>query len=413
MTKTKKLTNILFYGDYDCTTGFGNVSKEIISRLSKEKSYKFVVFATNNFADKEYAVSDNVMVIPAYLNGENKKDVLYRKEFLSLLFSNPFDILICLNDLEVFSQMEKNLKELKLEKAKKNLPNFKSILYFPIDSEPKSSNFSVLSFFNEIFTYTDYAKGFISLYDEKLSKKVKVVNHGVDTNAFYPLNEAKKKEIKERMFGRSDVFVFGSVNRNSARKDISSLLLGFAQFKNTSPVDAILYLHCNPLDHFGVNLIELCNRLMLEIDKDVYFPNGFSENKGFSVERLNEVYNAFDCFITTTTAEGWGLSVTEAMATKTLVVMPKHTSLVEIGDNGNNCLSFLFGQSCVFANDGTNIRTLTNPNEVSSLMGIVYNLNEKEKIDIDAIIDRAYNHVKKYKWENVAHEFKLKIEKLK
>ena len=31
------MKNILFYGDYDCTTGFGNVSKELVNEFSKEK----------------------------------------------------------------------------------------------------------------------------------------------------------------------------------------------------------------------------------------------------------------------------------------------------------------------------------------------------------------------------------------
>jgi glycosyltransferase involved in cell wall biosynthesis len=144
-------------------------------------------------------------------------------------------------------------------------------------------------------------------------------------------------------------------------------------------------------------------------------PKEYSENKGFSTEELNKIYNSFDCFITTTTSEGWGLTITEAMATKTLVVCPKHTSLTEITDNGANTLNFMFSQQTVFVNDFEKIRFTTNPLEVKTLCEVVYGLKNDEQELQDQVkvkVENAYKKVSGMKWEGIAKRFKVLIDKL-
>ena len=215
--------------------------------------------------------------------------------------------------------------------------------------------------------------------------------------------------------GDAETYLFGTVNRNSARKDLASLILGFATFKHHNQVKAVLYLHCNPIDPSGININRLCERVGLKVGVDVLFPKDFSENKGCDNKQLNRIYNAFNCFITTTTAEGWGLTVTEAMATKTLVICPKHTSLTEITNNGDLTLNFMFLQHSVFVNDFEKIRFTCNPNEVNTLLGVAYNLiNDEEELQfmVAEKIQRAYDKVKGMTWEIIAKQFKVKIDKL-
>jgi glycosyltransferase involved in cell wall biosynthesis len=414
-TKKDKIINVLFFGDFNCTTGFGNVSKQLVDNWSKDKKLKLTIFAINDFSEKAYQYADNVMVIPALSTSETKKDVYCRIEFLNLLYQNDFDVVFCLNDIEIFNEMGEHLQNVKSEKRKKNKPNFKSIVYFPIDSEPRLNDLKILSFFDEVVTYTEYAKGVMKpLVSETQFKKIKVIPHGCDTTNFFPLNDFEKSKLKEEKFG-ADKFVFGSVNRNSARKDLASLIIGFAMFKHKNQADAILYLHCNPLDPSGINVYRLCERVGLEVGKDVIVPTDFNENKGFSESELNKIYNSFDCFITTTTAEGWGLTITEAMATKTLVICPKHTSLAEISDNGLNTLNFMFDQQSVFVNDFEKIRFTTNPKEVVTLLEVVYGLHkepEELKDMVKAKIENAYKKVSGMKWETIAKKFKDIIYKL-
>jgi predicted Ser/Thr protein kinase len=75
----------------------------------------------------------------------------------------------------------------------------------------------------------------------------------------------------------------------------------------------------------------------------------------------------------------------------------------------------MFNQASVYVNDFEKIRFTTNPNEVTNLLGIVYNLkNDEEDVQIIAQekIERAYEKVKDMKWEVIAKQFKDKIDKL-
>lgn len=414
--KQEKIKNVLLYSDFGCTTGFGTVAKELVDEWAKDQSTRIVIFAINDFAEKPYDYLPNVKVIPALSTSKEKKDVYCRIEFLSLLYQNDFDVVFCLNDIEIFNEMGEHFKKVKTEKLKNNKPNFKSVVYFPIDSEPRPSDVKIVSFFDEVITYTEYAKAVMKpLLSDAEFKKVKVIPHGCNTTDFYPFSQEDKLKAKKEIFGSEEVYVFGSVNRNSARKDLATLIIGFALFKHSSQANAVLYLHCNPIDPSGINIYRLCERVGLDIGKDVIVPKDFSENKGFDVEELNKIYNSFDCFITTTTSEGWGLTITEAMATKTLVICPKHTSLAEITDNGLNTLNFMFQQQAVFVNDFEKIRFISNPSEVSTLLGVAYNLkNDPEELQdqVKAKIENAYNKVVGMKWSGIAKKFKTIIDKL-
>lgn len=407
--KTDKPVNLLFYGDFNCTTGFGNVSKQLIDNWSKNKNFNIVILAINDLSKTPYNYQPNVLVIPCLVADENK-DSYARLELLKTLYSETFDVFFALNDIEVLNSMTEHLANVKKERAKANKKKTKFVLYTPIDSEPRPSDCEVLNLFDEVITYTEYGKAVLKpLVSESIWKKIKVIPHGIDTEVFYPIeNYDEISETKKQIFGRDDVFVFGSVNRNSARKDLGTLMIGFAMFKHTSQVDAVLYLHCNPKDKMGIDCYRLSERLGLEVGKDIFFPKDFNENNGISESELNKIYNAFDCFITTTTSEGFGLTVVEAMATQKLVVAPKHTSITEITDNGNNAFCFKFMQRAVFVNDFEKIRFISNPDEVAQVCGIVYNLqNETDEVlsQVDAIILKAYNHVTKWKWKDIAKKF--------
>ena len=412
---------LLVYADWNCTTGFGAVAKELVDEWAKDKKLSILIFGINDKSEGIYNYLPNVKVIPALLTGDKdtKGDIYRRIELLKIIYQNDFDAIFFLQDVEVINTMEEQLKEVKNTKRKENRPNFKSMIYFPVDSEPRLSDLKVLQFFDEVVTYTQYAKGVMKpLITETQFKKIKIIPHGTNSSDFYPYSDADKLKSKKEMFGSKDVFVFGSVNRNQVRKDFGSLIMGFAMFKHTFGItgaNALLYLHCNPIDPMGINIYRLCERVGLEVGKDVIVPKDYSENKGCTLEELNKIYNSFDCFITTTTSEGWGLTITEAMATKTLVICPKHTSLTEITENGANTLNFMFSQQAVFVNDFEKIRFTTNPLEVKTLCEVAYGLkNDEPELQemVKVKIENAYNKVSGMKWEGIAKQFKVIIDKL-
>jgi glycosyltransferase involved in cell wall biosynthesis len=415
-TKKDQVVNILYYADFNCTTGFGNVSKQLIDNWSINKNFNISILAINDRSEKPYNYKPNVLVIPCLIADE-KKDGYARLELLKMLYQHDFDVFFALNDIEVLNSMTEHLNNVKKERTKANKKKTKFVLYTPIDSEPRPRDCEVLSLFDEVITYTEYGKATLKpLISETNWKKVKVIPHGIDTEVFYPIaNNFENSKTKEQLFGKSDVFVFGSVNRNSARKDLATLIMGFAMFKHTTQANAVLYIHCNPIDRMGIDCYRLSERLGLDVGTDIFFPKDFDENMGVSESELNKIYNTFDCFVTTTTAEGWGLSIVEAMATKKLVIAPRHTSIQEITDNGNNAFLFKFMQRAVFINDFEKIRFISNPEEVAQVCGIVYNLqNEEDEVkgQVTTIVENAYNHVTKWKWKDIAKKFENIIIKL-
>lgn len=167
-------------------------------------------------------------------------------------------------------------------------------------------------------------------------------------------------------------------------------------------------MHCNPQDPFGLNLYRLCQRLELEIDKDVYFPDDFNENKGVSEEELNEFYNSIDCFVTTTTAEGWGLTVHEAMACETLVLCPMHTSLKEITDGGKCVVPIYHVSEKVYKDDFEKIRYVSNTFQVTEAMK--YAVEIDPSVRAKKILD-AKSIASKYNWKKTAEMFNRLIQK--
>lgn len=100
---------ILYYGDFDCATGFAKVSKNLIDRwLPKLKADdEMVILALNNFQTEAYEYGDKAIVIPLIgTRGENDKDPHCRNSFLKFLFSGDFDHVFILNDLEVVSPLK-------------------------------------------------------------------------------------------------------------------------------------------------------------------------------------------------------------------------------------------------------------------------------------------------------------------
>ena len=59
------------------------------------------------------------------------------------------------------------------------------------------------------------------------------------------------------------------------------------RLKNTK-----LYLHCNPLEHNGVNLLRVLERLNLKLNRDVFFPK--INTAQTDTEELNDIYNTED-----------------------------------------------------------------------------------------------------------------------
>ena len=92
----------------------------------------------------------------------------------------------------------------------------------------------------------------------------------------------------------------------------------------------------NPKDPMGLDLWALMLQTDMEEYEDYMFPPRHIENHGATEAQLRSIYNASDLYLTTNLGEGWGLTVTEAMACELPIVAPLHTSITEISNDGKN-----------------------------------------------------------------------------
>jgi glycosyltransferase involved in cell wall biosynthesis len=153
----------------------------------------------------------------------------------------------------------------------------------------------------------------------------------------------------------------------------------------------------------------LLERLNLIPQEDVYFPIDERYEAGkYTSKDMNEIYNCLDVFVNTTTAEGWGLSVTEAMSVGLPIVCPVHTSLHEITDDGKLVYAVTDLWEHVQITDAENVRFKSNPEEVYNKM-VAATLDMPKKINY---LNRYKPKMEQYNWEDIADKFKTEIKKL-
>lgn len=404
-------TKILAWGDYACSTGFAKVMSEIMMNLEATGRYEIDViginydggpYEVNRFPGRVWPALSGIRTMGPY------GDVFGRQVFLDRLASEPYDIVFALQDTFIVQQFMPNLTT----SIKQNPNKPKLIYYFPIDATPKHDWVEdVVAKIDYPVTYTEYAKNECLKFDPSLKDKIEVIYHGVNTKDFYPIeNYAINKAFKEKYFNyKADgKFLITNVNRNQSRKDIARNFAILRELKDRGHDDVILYLHMSHND-VGGNLLVMADNWGLRHGVDFLFPNpqAFTVDKGFPVEVMNSIYNVSDCVLTTTLGEGWGLSITEAMATKRPIVAPNNTSVAEIlaGNRGKLVLSGGKSLWITKESDNERIRPLMDVDEAATAIEGI--MNKTDLPDVEA----AYTWVNQYTWEAISKKWVDLIEK--
>ncbi len=208
----------------------------------------------------------------------------------------------------------------------------KSIIYFPSDGGgglPQDCE-RILKKFNVSVAMSKFGqKQAFDLYGIKSY----YIPHAVDEKNYFPLDEERRKAIKEK-WGLQDKFVVGSVFRNQGRKMADRMIKAFAIFAKTRP-DAVLFMHCDPLDSAAVfNIQLLIQRYKLE-NRCVF--TGMKFFKGIEYKKMNEIYNAMDVFFLSTSGEGFGVPIIEAMACEVPCVVTDYTTTHELLIEDGQC----------------------------------------------------------------------------
>jgi len=162
--------------------------------------------------------------------------------------------------------------------------------------------------------------------------KSRYIPHAVDTNYFYPLKKEEKEKLKE-FSGLKGKFVIGVVARNQGRKMLDRTIKIMSLYSKYDK-DAVMMMHLDPEDVAQVfPIVSLVNRYGLQ--NRIFF-TGMKYYKGFNFKQMNNVYNTMDVFLLTTSGEGFGVPIIEAMACEVPVVVTDYTTTKELVLD-NNC----------------------------------------------------------------------------
>ncbi len=293
-----------------------------------------------------------------------------------------------------------------LEHLRKAKPQPRLVFYSPVESGPIAPEIMQrLSGVSRYVVFSEYGRGEIEAALRSVREKdpafefpaLDVIPHGVATEKFFPL-PGGKAEARSRMrlndAEHRDAFIVLNANRNMPRKRIDLTIHGFALFAKDKPANVKLYLHMATEDT-GWNVLILAKRHRI-FDR-LIMTQADNSRPTFTDEQLNDLYNACDVGINTTTGEGWGLPSFEHGATRAAQIVPRHTSLADLWNGAAEFVEPVM--TLTYPGNLTHAHIVT-PEGVAAALERVYE-NSSHR---DALAAAAYRNATRpeFNWNSIA-----------
>ena len=432
MSTQQRKKRILMVGESShIPSGFGNYTREILSRLYNTHKYEVAELScyrhegvTKTEPWKIYPVS----VMPSdplfneFMKHPNNKFGQWRFD-LTLLDFKP-DIVIDVRDFWNFSYQE--ISPLR--------PFFKWVIAPTYDSDPpKIDTFNVFNNADKLLFHTEWAKDQYESYIKNATNIGDVVSDSVDPEIFKPLDT--QKNIHKMIMGLpADSFIVGTVMRNQKRKLIPDLFEILRKtIDNNKNKNIILYLHSSFPEQNGWNIPSLLIEHKLE--NHVYLTYrcgkcskywaskfqgantqcscGYSANicsvtNGISQYELNNIYNTFDIYIQYAICEGFGIPQVEAASAGIPVITVNHGAMREVGDNVG---AYIINTIKEFKENETEaVRVYPDNNHCVSVMQSIIDTSHKDMLTKSKQTRDML--LKSYSWQKTAKIFESIIDSM-
>lgn len=330
-------------------SGFGNVARMLLTELGKCDLYEISVLAVNcplTQENMQKCVSIELPFVKNTWTNQLTDDMFDSRTISHIVMRNQIfgiydlikisevyqpDIFFCLNDLLCNKYLD----------LKSYFPNTKFICYVPLDIGNTPPNlYDCMDNFDKIITITKFSKSELEkglkCYLSKSS--VYVLYHPLSFEKFFPLYDRKndsenvKNKLRKIWNMEEDYFVLLNVNKNQKRKRLDLTIKLFDVFwknhKNSILIiKSDLTSSSNSFDT-GIDIGEHIETLYPYLAKNIIVISQL-----LTRAELNELYNLSDVFMTTTLGEGWGYTPCEAILSGTPVLVPNHTSYMELFDD--------------------------------------------------------------------------------
>jgi glycosyltransferase involved in cell wall biosynthesis len=318
LPKDKRKKILLICDDIRVHSGIATVGKEIVMHTAQHFNWvqiagaikhpdKGKVFDLSNEVNKQTGLTDsNIKLFPVdgYGNIELVRQIINQEK--------P-DALMLITDPRYFMWLFNAEGEIR-----KNMP----IIYLNIWDDYPAPLYN-RAFYESCDLLMGISKQTVNinkivLGDKVKDKIVKYLPHGLNHNIYRPLETTEEinaiEKMKFELFGKDEVnFVLFFNSRNIRRKQIPDTMWAFRMFLDSLPKEKAdkcrFLLHTEKVHEAGTDLPVVSE--LLFGDK---YPNAIViDEKRWSTEQLNLLYNISDCQILLTSNEGWGLTLTEAM----------------------------------------------------------------------------------------------------
>lgn len=342
-------------------SGFGNYTRELLTRLHKTNKYEIAEFASygmvNDPRDKNIhwkyyanAVRENDPRAQEYSSRSDNQFGRWR--FDKVLLDFRPNVVIDIRDYWMNNyQGQSPLR-----------PFFNWVLMPTVDSAPQQESWiDTFLHADAIFTYSDWGAKILQNQSNGHINHIATASPGVDLDVF--CMKPDRNLIKEKYGLPQDSFIIGSVMRNQKRKLIPELLLAFRQLLNELESDGssladktYLYLHTSYPDA-GWDIPELLrqNRLLNKVYFSYHCPkcqtthgsvythpskicknclestSRFSSvTNGVSNEILSDIYNMFDIYVQYAICEGFGMPQVEAGACGVPIATVNYSAMEDV-----------------------------------------------------------------------------------
>ena len=320
MVSEQKKIKVLTISDHPFSpSGVANQTKYFIGEMLKTGKYQFASLGGAVKHEKHNPIKvegygDDWTIFP--VDGYGNPEIVR-----SMLRTHKPDILWFMTDPRFFSwlwEMENEIRAL-----------CPMVYYHVWDNYPYPT-------FNKIWYKSNDAIATISKLTSDIVKTVApevketYLPHAVPSDVFKPSSESDRRLFRKEHFGiDDDHFLLFWNNRNARRKQSGSLLFWYDNFvkelKEKNPEAKVtLLLHTDPRDPNGQDLNAIIKELKLDKDKKVLF-----SNKKMPINFLAQIYDAADCTINISDAEGFGLATFESMSCETPIIVTMTGGLQE------------------------------------------------------------------------------------
>jgi len=381
------MPKLLYLGEACASTGFSRVTHSLLDRLfySENEDWDIHVIGVSYFGDPH---PYDYKIYPAIIGG----DFLGVGRLRSLAEQIKPDVIVLHSDLWIIHEAAETVKDL-------GIP---IVLYFPVDAESFVVQPELLKPYH-LVTYTQF--GVDQLRQSGVEQSIDILNLGVDTNTFYPID---RNIAREALGLDPDSFIVLNANTNSPRKRIDLTIKGFREFAANRP-NTKLHLHMELMT--GWNIVALFEK---EAIANGFDPQGrlitsgninrIKQDGALPSQTLNLIYNAANVMINTSEGEGWGLVAVEGAVCGVPQIVPGHTACREL---------FYHSETGILIDaesTRSDLQTLREWSEVDQhlvahAIKTVYECDGQG--DVELLVENAYQKFTSpaYSWDAIAWQF--------